>query len=72
MRVLRTEGPRSLTDRPWDLKRKCGQRFLPAEVEYLPNYMIQPIFGISFGSLELQHVPKFSSEFEFGVMKSRY
>ena len=63
---------RSLRDRPWDLKRKCGERFLAGGVEYTLNYMIQPIFEISFGSLKLQLLPKFSTEFEFRVMKSRY
>ena len=68
----RSGATRSLTDRPWGLKQKCGQQFLAAEVECMLNYMIQPIFGISFGSLKLQHVPKYSTEFEFRVMKSRY
>ena len=42
------------------------------EAEYALNFTIQPIFVKSIGSLKLGKPPKFSTEFEFGVMKSRY
>ena len=36
------------------------------------TFMNQSLFGISFGSLQLEETQKFSREFVFGAMKSRY